>query len=164
MGKRIFTGIIFGAIFSLTILIFAGNGFAQPQGEDFIKQEDKNQDGKVARDEFKGPSEHFDFFDKNKDGFIELSEAPGPENTPPGGPPGAGQAVGTGMPKMEVPKDAKPLYGEAFIKKFDFDKDGKVNHDEWEGIKGMTVYTNNHFPDFDKNRDGFITIDEAPKQ
>ncbi len=65
--------------------------------------------------------------------------------------------------QVQVPADAKPLYGQDFIKKFDFDKDGKVNHDEWEGIKPMTFYANNRWPEFDRNRDGFITIDEAPK-
>ena len=65
--------------------------------------------------------------------------------------------------QVEVPADAKPLYGQDFIKKFDFDKDGKVNHDEWEGIKTMTFYANNRWPEFDLNRDGFITIEEAPK-
>ena len=65
--------------------------------------------------------------------------------------------------QVEVPADAKPLYGQDFIKKFDFDKDGKVSHEEWEGIKLMTFYANNHFPDFDKNRDGFILLDETPQ-
>ena len=66
--------------------------------------------------------------------------------------------------QVEVPADAKPLYGKDFIKKFDFDKDGKVNHDEWEGIKPMTYYANDRWPQFDLNRDGFITLDEAPQQ
>ena len=65
--------------------------------------------------------------------------------------------------QVEVPAGAKPLYGKDFIKKFDFDKDGKVSHEEWEGIKLMTFYANNHFPDFDKNRDGFIMPDETPQ-
>ncbi|MFC1868808.1 hypothetical protein ACFL0H_11835 [Thermodesulfobacteriota bacterium] len=51
-----------------------------------------------------------------------------------------------------------------FIKKFDFDKDGKVSHDEWEGIKPTTAYRDKHWPQYDLNRDGFITLDEAPQE
>jgi hypothetical protein len=50
-----------------------------------------------------------------------------------------------------------------FIKKFDFDKDGKVSHDEWEGIKPTTAYKDKHWPQYDLNRDESITLDEAPK-
>ena len=55
------------------------------------------------------------------------------------------------------------VFGIDFIKKFDFDKDGKVSHDEWEGIKPTTAYKDKHWPQYDLNRDGFITFDEAPQ-
>lgn len=42
----------------------------------FITREDKNGDGKVSKDEFRGPAQHFDRFDKNRDGFISADEAP----------------------------------------------------------------------------------------
>ncbi|CAA6690288.1 MULTISPECIES: DUF1566 domain-containing protein [unclassified Lentimonas] len=42
----------------------------------FMSREDKNNDGKVAKDEFRGPEEHFDHLDKNSDGFITADEAP----------------------------------------------------------------------------------------
>ena len=42
----------------------------------------------------------------------------------------------------------------AFIVKFDKDKDGKVSNKE---------FTGSHFPQFDKNGDGFIEPDEAPE-
>ena len=50
-----------------------------------------------------------------------------------------------------------------FIKKFDFDKDGKVSHDEWEGVKPITAYKDKHWGQYDLNRDGSITLDEAPQ-
>lgn len=42
----------------------------------FILREDKDGDGRVSKDEFGGPKEHFFMFDKNRDGYIEASEAP----------------------------------------------------------------------------------------
>jgi len=168
MDKKLFSGIIFATIIPALILIFSATGFSQMEGEAFMEMEDKNKDGKVSRDEFGGPPDDFDWFDKDKDGFIVLGEAPGGDNPPPPGgkgePAGGAKSTkGKGQASVQVPVDAKPLYGQGFIKKFDFDTDGKVNHDEWEAIKPMTVYANNHWPEFDKNNDGFITIDEAPE-
>lgn len=35
-----------------------------------MTREDRNRDGKVSRDEFRGPSGHFDRIDRNRDGYI----------------------------------------------------------------------------------------------
>lgn len=42
----------------------------------FMKRSDENGDGKVSKNEFRGPDEHFDHLDKNSDGFISEDEAP----------------------------------------------------------------------------------------
>jgi hypothetical protein len=47
-----------------------------PSGEDFIRRFDRDGDGKVSREEFAGPRDHFDHFDKNGDGFISREESP----------------------------------------------------------------------------------------
>ena len=47
-------------------------------GKRFVERLDKNGDGKVSRQEFDGPPQHFDHCDKNHDGFLEESEAPPP--------------------------------------------------------------------------------------
>lgn len=56
--------------------------------ERFIRRFDRNKDNRVSSSEFFGPSDHFNAFDKNGDGYITADEAPtGP---PPGnrmGPP-----------------------------------------------------------------------------
>lgn len=55
---------------------------AASPGRRFLTRLDKNGDGKVSREEFDGPPEHFRDFDRNGDGFITEEEAPtGP---PPG--------------------------------------------------------------------------------
>jgi len=41
----------------------------------FIRRPDKDGDGKVSRKEFDGPPERFDDFDRNRNGFIDASEA-----------------------------------------------------------------------------------------
>ena len=53
-----------------------------PSGADFVQRLDKDGDGKVSKQEFDGPAEHFTKFDKNKDGYISAAEAPqGPPRT-----------------------------------------------------------------------------------
>lgn len=44
--------------------------------EAFIRRLDRDHDGKVSRAEFDGPSEHFNDFDRNRDGHISAEEAP----------------------------------------------------------------------------------------
>ena len=41
-----------------------------------MKNEDRNGDGKVTKDEFRGPTEHFSHLDQNSDGVITEDEAP----------------------------------------------------------------------------------------
>lgn len=42
----------------------------------FMQREDRNGDGKVSKEEFRGPGNHFKEFDKNSDGYITADEAP----------------------------------------------------------------------------------------
>ncbi|MBU2578196.1 hypothetical protein KKA69_05235, partial [Patescibacteria group bacterium] len=49
----------------------------EPRGKgDFIKQLDKDNDGRVSRSEFPGPDNAFNRMDRNDDGFIDENEAP----------------------------------------------------------------------------------------
>jgi hypothetical protein len=49
-----------------------------------------------------------------------------------------------------------------FMNQFDLDKDGKISHSEWEKVKPTTAYRKKHWPQYDKNRDWSITLEEAP--
>jgi len=65
----------------------AGEKRKQDASNPFMRREDRNGDGKVSRDEFRGPPEHFDRFDRNRDGYITEDEAPSRPPPPPGSQP-----------------------------------------------------------------------------
>ena len=93
-------------------LMMAGVAVAQPgvpgmKGGGFIQKFDQNGDGKVSKEEFPGPEDHFTNLDANGDGFIDQSEAP---KGPPHG-----------------------MKGGGFIQKFDQNGDGKVSKEEFPG-------------------------------
>ncbi len=47
-----------------------------PSPEEAIQKFDKDNDGKLSKEEFPGPDDHFSQFDTNNDGFIEKDEMP----------------------------------------------------------------------------------------
>lgn len=176
MNKKLFFRPVYVIMISVLVLTFSGTGFAQqqpPEGEmqmpawmsapdgpekqeAFIKGEDANGDGKVARDEFKGPDMMWNRWDKNEDGFIELSEAP--DKTPDfSAIMGAGGGSGERGAHVEGGTS-----GAEFIAQFDLDKNGEVSHSEWETVKPTTPYREKHWPEYDMNRDMVLTLEEAP--
>jgi hypothetical protein len=183
MQKRVglsLSGVVF---FSAFMLFFCGTGFAQGPAwmsatddmpKAFIEAEDKDKDGKVSKEEFGGPDTLFDEWDKNKDGFIDLSEAPTPDALQGmGGPAGGGAPAEGGAPPEGMPEGGfvsnSPHVGDGptgqdFIDVLDDDKDGKVDHGEWEKNKRSTVYKNKRWPEYNQNRDEYITVDEAPQK
>ncbi len=106
-------------------------------GADFIKQFDKDGDGKVSQAEFNGPAGPFAHMDKNGDGFISEDEAP------------------KGPPPRRGNDQQGSQKGDGFVKRLDKDADGKVSLEEFDGPA-------DHFSHMDKNGDGFISEDEAP--
>ncbi len=53
-------------------------------GDRFVKRNDRNGDGKVSRDEFRGPDRAFNRLDRNRDGFLTADEAPHRKGQGPG--------------------------------------------------------------------------------
>ncbi len=53
--------------------------------------------------------------------------------------------------------------GIEFMNRFDLNKDGKIDHEEWEAMKPSTVYRQKHWPDYNVNGDEFITLEEVPE-
>lgn len=177
MNKKLFLGLGSTTMIFALILTFSSFCFAQPQGqtpegkpmpawmsapdgpekqEAFMKSQDKDGDGKVAREEFQGPDMLWNQFDANKDGFIELSEAPEKFERPPR-PEGGGGGSGERGAHVEGGTS-----GADFIAQFDLDKNGEVSHTEWETVKPTTPYTEKHWPEYDMNGDMILTLEEAP--
>ncbi|MBM1107763.1 EF-hand domain-containing protein [Aurantibacter crassamenti] len=77
--------IVFGMAILGSTSAFAQKGERRepPTFEKLVKEMDANEDGKLAKDEVKGPlSENFDTIDANEDGFIseeEFEKAPKPK-------------------------------------------------------------------------------------
>jgi len=74
---------MFLLFFSLT---YVGTVFAQRErgpGWNVLKQSDQNGDGKIAEDEFPGPSSQFSRLDKNGDGYLTEDEVPKGRTRPP---------------------------------------------------------------------------------
>ena len=148
--------------------------------DSFVARVDADKDGSMTKDEWKtaGLAEMpFTMCDSSKDGKITIEEM-------------AACALPEGMdanadgilivnemlefdkkmmsaPKKQYAATSPYVEGGAtgmdFIKLFDEDKDGKVTHAEWEKVRGSTVYRDKHWPEYNKNGDEFITVDEAPQ-
>ncbi len=54
--------------------------------------------------------------------------------------------------------------GIEFMNKFDLNKDGKIDHEEWEAVKPSTVYRLKHWPEYNINMDDYITLEEVPEK
>jgi Ca2+-binding EF-hand superfamily protein len=54
--------------------------------------------------------------------------------------------------------------GIEFMNRFDLNKDGKIDHEEWEAVKPSTVYRQKHWPEYNVNMDDYITLEEVPEK
>ena len=186
---RIWTITLAAAVYlALAIPVSAQN--PPPQGgmatkkfkvDSFVAKVDADKDGSMTKDEWKAAGlmeTPFTACDSSKDGKItteEMAACALPE---------AMDINGDGIlmvnemiefdkkmmsaPKVKYAATSPYVEGGAtgmdFIKLFDADNDGKVTHMEWEKAKGSTVYKDKHWPEYNKNNDEYITVDEAPKK
>jgi len=187
---RIWT-IIFTAAVCLVLVISIpaqnppqpGSGMAMKKYKvgDFAAKVDADKDGSMTKDEWKtaGLVEMpFTMCDSSKDGKITMEEMAGcalPEAMDVNGDGvlAVGEMIEFDKKMMSAPKKqyaAVSPYVEGgptgmdFIKLFDADNDGKVTHEEWEKTRPSTVFKDKHWPEYNKNMDEYITVDEAPKK
>jgi Ca2+-binding EF-hand superfamily protein len=126
------------------------------------KQMDKDGDGRVSRDEFRGDAP-FDTLDRNRDGFLDDADRPpppegggdrpgrgpmDPEAAPGGMPEGGGAGRGPGGRRGGLTPEA--------LRRFDANADGKVTKDEFPGNE-------KRFAQLDRNGDGALTPDDVER-
>jgi len=166
---------------------------SQVDVEPFIAVLDVNGNGSISRDEWKEMGlmdMSFSLCDPNKDDSIikeEMSACAVPEAMDPNK---EGVLTVYSGGRFVIPSPGKPIpkpatappgilqatqfvsdspyveggpTGQDFIKMFDEDGDGNVGHMEWEMKKNSTVFKPYRWPQYNKNRDEWITLDEAPQ-
>lgn len=113
----------------------------KPRWQRNFEKRDKNQDGKLDKEEFKSKS--FDRFDKDKDGFISLEEY---------------KKVHRARRRYKAKKgnNKRRMWPKKWIKLRDKNKDGKVGKDEFKGKPEF-------FAKFDTDKDGFLSLEEVRK-
>ena len=116
------------------------NAIPPEQRERRFKNLDKNQDGKLDRQEFLGGAPRFTQLDRNADGFLSRDEIPWLN---PAGPRPGAASKGTDL----VPAADGPFLKR--LKAMDKDGDGRISRDEFSGRPAM-------FDRLDANHDGFI--------
>lgn len=184
--------LFFAACFALAISTVAQTS-EQVNTDPFFATMDVNKDGSISKEEWKQMGlmdASFPLCDPNKDDGItkgEMAACAVPESMDPkkegvltvyaGGrfiipspgapfpkpakaPPGITQAT---QMVCDSPYVAGGPTGQDFVKLFDADGDGKVSHAEWEKLKNQTVFKPYRWPQYNRNRDEWITADEAPK-
>jgi hypothetical protein len=149
--------------------------------DEFIAKVDTDKDGSMTQGEWKeaGLLEMpFNMCDSSKDGELTAPEFAAcnlPEAMDANGDNilSVSEMIEFDKTMMSAPKKkyaATSPYVEGgptgmdFIKLFDADNDGKVTHMEWEEKRPSTVFKDKHWPEYNKNMDEYITVDEAPKK
>ena len=149
--------------------------------EAFARQIDTDSDGVMSKEEWKtaGLAEMpFSFCDSNKDGRLssgEMADCQLPEAMDTDGDSvlRLDEMIEFDKKMAAAPKrkyEATSPYVEGgetgmdFIRVLDEDGDGRVTHMEWEKNKKSTVYKDKHWPEYNRNMDEFITVDEAPQK
>lgn len=147
----------------------------------FVKQVDTDKDGSMSKEEWKAAGlvdMPFTFCDTSKDGKLsakEMADCQLPEamDTDKDGVLLVDEMVEFDKRMASAPKrqyEATSPYVEGgetgmdFIRVLDGDGDGKVTHTEWEKNKQSTVYIDKHWPEYNKNMDEYLTVDEAPQK
>ena len=152
--------------------------------DDFIKQVDKDKDGFITKEEWRasGLSDMpFGFCDTNKDNKLSAEEMtasrfPEAMDIDKNGVLKVDEMIEfdkrmasmAGAPKRKYEATSPYVEGGEtgmdFIRMLDDNGDGKVTHMEWEKNKNSSVYKDKHWPEYNKNMDEYITVDEAPKK
>lgn len=159
----------------------AGMAMKQFKVDAFVKQVDADKDGSMSKEEWKAAGLidlPFTFCDADKNSILsakEMADCRLPEamDIDKDGALAVKEMIEfdkrmSGAPKAKYEATSPYVEGGEtgmdFIRVLDEDGDGKVTHAEWEKKKNSTVYKYKHWPEYNKNNDEYITVDEAPQK
>jgi Ca2+-binding EF-hand superfamily protein len=139
------------------IFLSAGLLQAQPQprpggGEGFGRQMDANGDGKISREEFPGPKEMFDQFDKDKDNFLSQKEREAMRQNRGRG--GFGRGGFGGGFRRPGQNPAGGNLAQDLFKSVDADKDSTLSAKEWQAYFGKLL------AEADADKNGNLSAEE----
>ena len=150
-------------VFIFVIGIFAMPNISDGKQSNFINKYDKDENGKLSKDEFPGSDEGFEKFDKNQDGYIDEDEVRKARKEKPKkerkGYLNKHDKNGDG----KLSKDEFPGSDEAFDN-FDKNQDGYIDKDEAHKARKERTKkkTQAYLIKYDKNGDGKLSKDEFP--
>ena len=126
-------------------------GGSTGRGGSFGRQMDANGDGKISREEFPGPKEMFDQFDKDKNNFLSEEERNAMRQSRIRGGFGRGNSGG-GIRRPN--QTESPIQTEQLFLAVDGNKDKSLSPKEWQSYFGKIL------TEGDANKDGNLSAEE----